>query len=390
MTRDRKLGALAVAFASNVGCGGPPVSDVESTASSLALGTVAQPIIGGVVATHPLLDHTGTLTYRVRSTGASGALCSASLIGPQTLVTARHCIVVMPSFERIGIDVFWTPGPNFNEPLDEIPLVLVAGAPSTEVGFAGYGRDVAVAHLDRESVGLPFLEVEPFTPELLGKRMVTLGFGISSAGGLIDGFRRVGRETVSKVEGNIYEGIFGDFETFVELTVTLKSTEVDFLPIVEANPALANLDALRAEYDASRLIPGYEAVTGKAPGDTQSCELDSGGPLALVTEAGTWASYGVVSAGPRLPRPVCAFGQVFAVFGPDTYAFLEAERGWVDPCGDVGTGGECDGTVLSRCASSFATGVRELVEEDCAAAGGSCIETDGGASCSSPAGADAG
>jgi hypothetical protein len=346
------------------------------------LAQAAQAIIGGLVATNPVLDHTGTLTFRVRDTGQTDALCSASLIGPQTVVTANHCLSQMAFFESFGIDVFWTPGPDFRNPIDSIPVVAAASAPANEPGFAGFGRDVGVAHLDRVSEGIPTIEIEPFDPGLLGTSMVTLGYGISSAAGAIDGLRRIGRETVSKVDGRALEGLFGDFETFVELTVTLEATDTDFIPIVEADPTLADLEALQAEFDATLLLSGYEVVTGKAPGDTQSCELDSGGPLALVNSEGTWQSYGVVSAGPRLPRPVCAFGQVFAVFGPDTFAFLEDERSWTDPCGDVGVEGSCTGDVLVRCDSSFERGVRELVNEDCAALGGECVPSNTGAACS--------
>src|SRR5688572_21239869 len=340
-----------------------------------AFGQASRNIIGGLVAPSPLLDHTGALTYRVRATGATGPLCTASLIGPSTLVTAKHCISVMATFERVGIDVFWAPGPSFLEPRDLIPVVAVAGAPGDEPGFAGYGRDVGVAHLDRESVATPLLAIRPFSRDLLGRSMVTLGYGISSAGGNVDGQRRVGRETVSQVEGSAYAGLFGDFESFVELVVSGEQTERDILPVVEADPSLADLAALRAEYDAALLLPDHEVVTGKAPGDTQSCELDSGGPLALVAEDGSWESYGVVSAGPRMPRPICLLGQVFAVFGPVTLPFLEAERLWQDPCGDVPVAGRCDGGRLSRCESSFATGVRRLLVEDCAARGTTCTES---------------
>lgn len=375
-------GALAVLGL--LACGGGASGDPPSSAGAAGVGERSQPIIGGVVAESPLLDHTGALTYRVRATGATGPLCSASRIGPATLVTANHCIVVMPSFERAGIDVYWTPGPNFLEPLDAIPVVAVASAPGDEPGFAGYGRDVGVAHLDRESPDAPRIEVRAFSRELLGRSMVTLGYGISSAGGRVDGLRRVGRETVSQVEGSAYAGLFGSFETFVELVVEGEATERDILPVVEADPSLADLAALRAEYDGALLLPDHEVVTGKAPGDTQSCELDSGGPLALVAEDGRWLSYGVVSAGPRLPRPVCLLGQVFAVFGPVTFPFLEAESAWEDPCGDVTTSGECDGERLRRCESSFINGVRRLVEADCAAVGATCLESpSAGAACSS-------
>jgi hypothetical protein len=377
---ERRGVVVALALGA-VACGGRAPAGDWSGADGLELGSATQPIIGGLVAPSPLLDHTGTLSYTVRSSGASDALCSASLIAPQTVVTANHCISVMATFERIGIDVFWTPGPDFKQPLERIPVVAVAGAPADEPGFAGYGRDVGVAHLDEPSQGLPLIGIQPFRRDLLGVSMVTLGYGISSAGGVIDGLRRVGRETVSQVEGSSYAGLFGDFESFVELVVTGESTELDILPIVEANPELADLAALRAEFDAALLLTDYEVVTGKASGDTQSCALDSGGPLALVDENGDWESYGVVSAGPRLGRPICAFGQVFAVFGPETFDFLEAERAWDDPCGDVAVGGRCDGDRLERCESSFANGIRRLVATDCGDGGGTCVESSAGASC---------
>jgi hypothetical protein len=347
------------------------------------LGTLAQPIIGGLVASNALFDHTGTLTYVVRSSGASGALCSASLIAPQTLVSANHCLFMMATFERFGIDVFWTPGPDFNAPLERIPIVAAAGAPSKEPGFAGYGRDVAVAHLETPSE-MPLMGIQRFQRDLLGVSMVTLGYGVSTVAGSIDGLRRVGRETVSVVEGNSYAGLFGDFESFVELFVTGESTELDILPIVEENPELADLPALRAEFDAALLLTDYEVVTGKAPGDTQSCELDSGGPLALVDDRGNLQSYGVVSAGPRLGRPYCGFGQVFAVFGPDTFAFLERERTWDDPCGDLTPTGRCNDGRLERCESSFISNVRRPVEVDCSGTGAVCVETLDGASCVPP------
>jgi hypothetical protein len=366
---------LALSLAASAACGG------RSGDGDSDFGRSEQSIIGGLVATNPLLNHTGTLTYQVRSSGAVGALCSGSLIAPQTVLTAKHCISVLPIFERVGIDVFWAPGPDFNQPIERIPLAAVAGSPGSEPGFAGYGRDVGVAHLEYASEGIPLLQIQPFRRDLLGVSMVTIGYGISSAGGLIDGLRRVGRETISKIEGSAYEGLFGDFETFVELVVTGEATDLDIIPIVEADPSLADLVALRAEFDASILMLDEEVVTGKAPGDTQSCELDSGGPLALVTPDGQWQSYGVVSAGPRLGRPICAFGQVFAVFGPITYPFLEAERAWDDPCGDVTAAGACDGDRLLRCETRFATSVRHLLEEDCSAAGLVCTTSAGAAAC---------
>lgn len=319
--------------------------------------------------------------YRIRRNGATGPLCTASALGPETLVTAKHCISVMPSFERIGVDVFWVRGDDFNQPDESIQIVAVAGAPGGERGVLGYGRDVGVAHLEQPDLGAPSIALAPFSADLLGASMVTLGFGASSANGVVDGKRRIGRETVSAIEGLSYTAFFGTFESFVEINVTGEITDLDILPVVEANPELVDLEALRQEFEGSGLIPGYEVVTGRAPGDTQSCSLDSGGPLARVNSAGEWEAYGVVSGGIQLERPLCAFGQVFAVFGPNTLEFLEAERAWEDPCGDVGGAGSCEGDVLRRCETSFAQSSRRVVEQDCAAAGQICRNGETGAAC---------
>jgi hypothetical protein len=380
--RSASIGRLAITGVLSwlfLGCGDERISASDPLPDEL--GRLDQAIIFGLPAPSPQLDHTGALVYRVRATGETAPLCTASLIGPQTLVTAKHCIVVLPTFERIGIDVLWARGADANNPVQLIPIVAAAGAPGDEPGFAGYGRDVAVAHLDHPPEGVAPIEIVPFSRELLGASLVTLGYGVSSAGGLIDGLRRVGRETVSAIEGNAYAALFGDFESFVELVATGEMTDSDILPRVEEEPTLVDLEALRREYDAGTLLSEHEVVAGKAASDTQSCEIDSGGPLGRVNAEGLFETYGVVSAGPRLERPICALGQVFATFGPVTLPFLEAARAWEDPCGDVAVAGQCAGSVLQRCDSSFAAGLRRLANVDCAADGQRCVSAGGAAGC---------
>lgn len=352
-------------------CGSDPLEGEPAPVSALE-----QAIIGGLPAPHPTFNHTGALVYTVRATGATDALCTATLIGPQTVVTAKHCVFHLGDFERAGIDVELVIGPDMNEPLDRVPVVAIATAPGDSGGIAGYGRDVGVAHLDR-SVDVTPAVVRPFTRELLGASMVTLGYGVSSAGGLVDGQRRIGRETVYAVEGKAYELLFGDVESVAEALLTGAVTSADVLPTLDA----ATLAVILERVEGLHLVEDHEAVTGKSPGDTQSCRLDSGGPLARMTPTGAFETYAVVSAGPTLERSVCTHGQVFATFGPITYPFLESAKDWTDPCGDVDAAGVCDGAVARRCATSFATRTRELIETDCAALGQTCSSFASGASC---------
>jgi hypothetical protein len=314
---------------------------------------------------------------RDRDTGEVRPICTGTLISTETVVTAKHCISVLPIFEPVGLDVFFAIGPDHDDPIDLIPVAAVAGAPGDEGGEGGYGRDVGVAHLDRPVVGVAPAVARPFTPDLLGVTMVTLGYGMSSADGAIDGLRRIGRETVEAVSGLTYEALFGDFESFAERMVTNEITDRDILPTLSDD----DLEALRELFASGVLLDQHEAVTGRTAGDTQSCHNDSGGPLALPSPQGGWEVYAVVSAGPDSSRSICDFGQVFATFGPVTFPFLEEERQWSDPCADIDASGLCDGDVAVRCETRFNPAERRLVEDDCGARGEACILSASGAGC---------
>jgi hypothetical protein len=90
---------------------------------------------------------------------------------------------------------------------------------------------------------------------------------------------------------------------------------------------------------------------------------------------------GDVSGGYFSLRSACDFGTVYSTFGPVTLAFLQAERGWTDPCGDVDAAGVCEGAIARRCESSFTGGFRRLASEDCAALGQLCVSGENGVGC---------
>lgn len=315
------LAALAGACSAS-SCAAPSAPDEHATR--------AFELIGGPRAPSAELDHTGALVYFVRSTGATGLLCSATLIGPQTLVTAHHCVTPLSTFARVGIDVSWARGANFLEPVEELPIAGFVPSPIPSGGAFGYGADVAVIHLERPSTA-PLAVVRPFSHDLLGQSMVTLGFGVSSAAGVNDGWRRSGRETVVATRGLIYQAMFGDLESFVEWQLTGTTSGADALTPLERDPTRADLAALRAEYERWQLLEEYELYAGNVPGDTQSCEGDSGGPLGRFAPDGSFETFGVVSGGANSARSQCDNGQVFASFGPEVFALLEREKSWPSP-----------------------------------------------------------
>lgn len=338
----------------------------------------SQGIIGGFHADAPELDHTGALVVIDPSTAEPFALCSSTLIAPETVVTAKHCAVVLPDIEQQGFRVAWAAGPRALEPIELIPIAAAETAPGDVGGFVAMGRDVAVLHLEHPSA------IEPATPslftdDLIGTPMVSIGYGVFGATGNSDDQRRIGRETVAGTEGRTLELLLGSFENFVEWWFTGEITDADFLEtLAPDDPALPFLEL---QFQALQLHDEHEAVTGLEPSDTQSCFGDSGGPLARFTREGGWQTYGVVSGGLGSLRMACDYGTVFATFGPETFEFLSEAVDWVDPCGDVTVAGDCDGAVLRTCRTNFTGNIRRLVQEDCGAQGVECVSSAEGAGC---------
>jgi len=347
-------------------------SEVESEAP---LGETDQDIIFGFNLESPVFDHTGSLV--VDDFGNFEPYCSATLIGDQEVITAKHC----GEISLWGYDTYFAIGSDAYAPKELIRVAAVDLAPLNQGGFVGYGQDVAVIHLDHP----PTSPVAPAVPQpsselVEGKAMVSVGIGIFSASGAFDGKRRIGRETVIATSGLSLEALFGDFESFVEWYFTGGTSDEDWLAILEGDPFL---DELLDLFESEVLLPEHEAATGNGAHDTQSCNGDSGGPL-MRYEDGEFHTYGVVSGGFSSSRMWCDFGTVFATFGPEVMDFIEAAQEWEDPCGDVGVAGACTHNVAQNCLTDVASGVRELQEQDCGETDQICVLFSGGAACGTP------
>lgn len=372
MRKYLAIQTLTSSLAALVACGG------EGAATSL--GEREQDVIGGFHANSPELDHVGALVAIDPTTNVPFAFCSSTLIGPETIVTAKHCAVVLPEAQIQGFEVAWAAGPQAETPLDLIPVAAVETAPGDVGGFVAMGRDVALIHLDRSTTIQPATP-QLFTDALIGAPMVSAGYGVYGASGIGDDQRRIGRETVAGSEGRALELMLGDFESFVEWAFTGQVTPEDFLATLPPDDPF--LEVLRQEFDTLVLYDEHEAVTGLAPTDTQSCFGDSGGPLARFTREGGFETYGVVSGGLSSLRSACDFGSVFATFGPQTFAFIEQSLDWVDPCGAVTAAGACEGDVAVTCETNFVGNIRRRVEVDCAAQGLPCVTSEQATGCGS-------
>jgi hypothetical protein len=334
-------------------------------------------LIGGFSANDVRLDAIGAMVL-VPPAGAPQHLCGASLLTPETVLTAKHCVQAIPQAMRAGFRIGFAVGANVAAPKQLVEVAGFASAPGDEGGFIGVGRDVAVLHLDRPVGGITPVGLGQLNDDEIGRPFAAVGHGVQDSLQSI-GSRRLGRQTLKAREGLTLEWLFGSFGRFLYY---LRTHEVpvgdDVPPLPEPLPAGFE-DMARAEWDNTTLLPEDEVVTGGLPGDAQPCFGDSGSPLVRF-EGGRYVVYGVVSGGIDTQQMMCDLGAVYATFGPAVVPFVEAAARWVDPCGAVDVRGTCEGNVAKRC-TTLVEGPRRITSFDCGLLGMTCNQKQGQVSC---------
>jgi Trypsin len=370
-----------------------------------------QNLIGGFTANDTRLDGSGSMVL-IYPYGFTDLLCSAALLTPESVLTARHCAEAIELAYSFGAKIGYAVGPDSRYPRKVVEVVAYEVAPGNGVGFVGYGRDVAVLHLDHPLTGVPTVDVAGLDDSQIGNPFAAIGFGVQDNAGSY-GTRRVGTQTLKGREGKVFEIMFGSFERFYEWFLTGSVDPDQFLtppgratpptdeppppapppsppgepapppplpPVPPPPPPPLDLEEIaRRIYDTTLLEKDYEIVTGGTPGDAQPCFGDSGSSLIRKVED-RFVSYGVVSGGIGSRDLICDMGTVYAAFGPEVLAFIEQAKQWEDPCGDLDSQGLCDGNVAKRC-TNVAEGRRREVQFDCSLLGMTCNTRSGQVSC---------
>ncbi len=330
-------------------------------------------LIGGFDSRGKAVSAIGTVGMLDRK-GNYGFFCSATLVGPSTVLTAKHCAIVLggplDGMKLVNlVPIYFALGAEANKPERIVEAVAADLSPVKFGGFVGLGNDVAVYHL-----ATPITDVEPMAvadvsleSTDVGQPFASVGFGsqdnYEDISGDLSATRKAGKTTLRALEGKSFELMLGSYEAFLEQMVALYGQEV----------VDEYADFIASWYNDTVILKGYEAWTGYVAGESQTCHGDSGGPLVRRVN-GESKIYGVVSGGWFSSQLSCDYGTFYATLGDKTREMITKAYSYSDPCSDLTVEGVCSGDVATRCSRKW-EGDRRKLEMDCGLVGQVCAKT---------------
>lgn len=304
MIRSRLfVGLLAVLGASLSGCAGEAGDAPEPERAAEA----SQAIIGGTPAVGDKYAAVGGLVEAIIDPYygilAYSTFCSATLVGPQEIITARHCTKYLDNLSYPDSGIFFAIGENAYFPDQYVQVVAYENAPRGREGnglLRDGGRDVAVMYLDSEPEGVVPAKIGRFSKHMLGQKFEIVGFGRNDD--FIDGARYRGVARARQMHGLWYSALF-DHNPWKYWNWYW--TDADTEPSWREG---------REWWRTYRLESGYELLAGGDEGEALGCFGDSGGPLLRGRTADELTVYGVGFATEASKSRVCDNGSAFLVF----------------------------------------------------------------------------
>lgn len=283
-----------------------------------------QDLIAGTDAVGAEFDAIGLLV--MQGNDHTTSMCTGTLIAPNVVLTAKHCAMRNPGQEGTPTNVengrvTFLIGQNGQHPTGGAYAVEATPSHLYQGGYTGLGSDVALYTLQQPITSIPPLKVADLPPSDadVNTPYLAVGYGRQDAQGHT-GTRKMGQVTLRMVKGAPATLAFPTADAFVAyMEQTIGQ------PLSEPQKA-----ALKQRYLAP-LSDSYEVYAGGAPGDSQVCHGDSGGPLLKKDASGQWVIHGVASTTMAETNNLCQLGGMYAVFGASTRKLIAETAG--DHCG---------------------------------------------------------
>ena len=250
--------------------------------------------------------------------------CTGTLVAPDLVLTAKHCIYVNEdSTQGLLMDqdtvAFTLADTNdASQWTDAVPVSEVYVSPDLPPPpnpgdwWFDYVSDTAVYRLSQPINTATPIPIGVGMPSASNPDFVAVGFGRVDHAGTDAKSRNTGPLTFAQNGGSQLRSLFptvGDYVNAVDQIVPGYPTQ-----------DLAN------EYQHEVMAQDNEVWfygPDTVPKDVQGCNGDSGGPL-LQQVAGQWQVFGVVSGSKSYGSVRCYWGTVYAVFGPEVLTFFQS------------------------------------------------------------------
>ena len=287
--------------AASIGCSSPPPPAETGRECS-----VAQAIVGGEDAEAPRWSAVGSLG--TLAGGVFAPLCSATLVAPTVVLTAKHCYSPLAARAATADDhaIQFALGANGGMPSRMVAVSAGERLPPQEGGYTGLGSDLALYDLVTAIVEVVPMPLAPstMTEADIGNSFVAVGFGVPRTRIDRRNTRGLAPQTVRALRGNLVKMIFGTLDDCRSGRARIATySTVCPLPVE---------DYWCDVVDSTDLLSGYEVWAGAS--DAQTCSGDSGGPLVMTgPESPVPHVVGVTSWGWASLAGDCAYGTVFAL-----------------------------------------------------------------------------